>query len=185
MTAPLTERMASALAAGRPLGLLCEIEHPDGTGRFWTGIGTLAYGGYNWAGIGTLGAVTPVRQTSDIAIQDIQFTLSGVDPDILADLNEDVRNLTGSLWLACFGDKGEVIADPYQLVDALLDYQTLHVGDDGSATISITARTGFYTLDRGIDEAWTPESQKLDYPTDVGLDMIPGLQNQDVRWTPT
>jgi hypothetical protein len=51
--------------------------------------------------------------------------------------------------------------------------------------VSIIGRSGFYTLERNIDEAWTSEDQKTLYPNDTGLDMIPGLQNQDVIWSPT
>jgi hypothetical protein len=51
--------------------------------------------------------------------------------------------------------------------------------------ISITARTGFYTLDRALDEAWTSEEQHILYPNDSGLDLISGLQNQTLQWTQT
>jgi hypothetical protein len=54
-----------------------------------------------------------------------------------------------------------------------------------TVAISITARTGFYTLERALDEAWTTEEQKLTYPTDSGLDLISGLQNQTIQWTQT
>lgn len=184
MSRPLTARMAAALKSGAPIGLLAEIEHPDGTARLWTGVGKLSYNGFTWTGAGTLGAVTPVKQSSDVTIQEINFVLSGIDASAVAGLSDNVRNLSGRTWFACFDDKGMVVPDPYLVVDAQLDYQTLSIADDGSATISITARTGFYTLERGIDEAWTPENQKLTYPDDTGLDMISGLQNQDIQWTP-
>lgn len=185
MTRPLTARMAEALGEKRrPVGLLAEIEHPDGTARFWTGVGTLSYDGFAWTGAGKLGGVSPIKKSSELSIQEIAFTLVGVDSDIAAQLSDNVRNRAGRVWLACFGDKGEVIADPYLLIDAVLDYQSLHVADDGATSITINAIDGFTTLERGIDEAWTPESQRLDYPTDVGLDMIPTLQNQQILWTP-
>lgn len=183
MARPFTARMAEAILAGAPIGMLAEIEHPDGTGRFWTGIGPLAYNGFTWTGVGKLAGVSPVKKSSGLTIQELNFQMVGVDSAIAAQLNDNVRNRAGTVWLAAFGDKGEVIADPYLLVDAVLDYQSLQVADDGSTIISIAALSGFTTLERGVDEAWTPENQKLAFPTDVGLDMIPGLQNQEVQWT--
>lgn len=185
MAPPLTMRMAQALRDRKPLALLAEIEHPDGTGRFWTGIGPLQWNGYQWTGAGALGSITPIKQTSALQIQELNFTMSGIAPEIVATLNDNVRNLGGRVWMACLGQGNSVVADPYQIVDAVLDYQSLAAAEDGSVAISITARTGFYTLERALDEAWTTEEQKLTYPTDSGLDMIPSLQNQDIQWTPT
>lgn len=185
MPPPLTFRMAQALRARRPLFLLAEIEHPDGTARFWSGVGRLPWSGQTWIGAGTLGSITPIRRTSDLVIQELTFALAAVDPDVVATLSDDVRNRAGRAWLACLAPDGGVVADPMQIVDAELDYQTFSAGEDGKVGIAITARTGFYTLERALDEAWTPEEQKLLYPGDTGLDMISSLQNQTLQWTPT
>lgn len=178
-------RMASAMQNGAAQVLLAQIEHPDGTVRFWSGLGTLSWNGYSWVGTGTLGTVRPVKRTIELSIQEIQFVLSGVDVDTVATLSDDVRNLAGEVWLACLDDGGQVVPDPLQLVEAQLDYQTHQVAEDGTATIVITARTGFYTLQRALNDRWSIEDQKLRYPADTGLDLIPQLQNQDVQWTPS
>jgi hypothetical protein len=185
MAPPLTARMAAALRKRRPLALLAEIGHPSGIARFWTGIGKLSWNGYTWTGTGVLGTVTPIKHTSDLVIQEINFSLGGVDPTVVATLDDNVRNLSGKVWLACLAPGNSVVRDPYQIVDAVLDYQSFTASEDGNVGISITARTGFYTLERALDEAWTTEEQKLTYPGDSGLDLIPGLQNQDLQWTPT
>ncbi len=180
----MTAAMVDALKSGRPRGLLVEIEHPTGTARFCTGVGSRTWNGYTWTGTGTLGTVTPIKQSSEIAIQDIVFRLSGIDADIASRINADVRNLSSTVWLACFDERENVVADPYQLIAPQLDCQRLIVDDDGSTTIEVVAHSGFHTLDRGVEEAWTPENQRTLYPTDTGLDMIPGLQNKDTLWTP-
>lgn len=184
MARMITARLADALKQRLPLALLAEIEHPDGAARFWTGIGTLEWNGYSWTGSGTLGQVTPVKQTSTLAIQELIFSLAAVDPAIVATLSDDVRNLAGKLWLTCIGP-GKSVIDPYQIVDSELDYQSFSADADGKVTIAITARTGFYTLARALDESWTSEEQHVVYPTDVGLDLIPALQNQELQWTLT
>jgi hypothetical protein len=180
-----TARMADAIVAGAPRGLFAAIEHPNGTAYFCTGVGSRVWNGQTWQGVGNLASVTPVKRTSEISIQDITFRLSGVDPEIVARLDDDVRNLNGSVWLACFDENDNVIPDPYRLVDSELDFQIYTVDADGTASIEIVAHSGFYTLDRGVDEAFTPENQKLTYPTDTGLDLIPGLQKKDLQWTPS
>jgi hypothetical protein len=185
MPPPLTARMAEALRKRKPLALIAEIDHPDGPARFWTGIGILSWNGYSWTGAGTLGSVAPITHTSNLIVQEINFGLAGVDPAVVATLGDDVRNRSGKVWLACLGPGNSVIRDPLLIVDAQLDYQSFSAAADGSVAISITARTGFYTLDRALDEAWTSEEQHVLYPTDSGLDLISGLQNQTLQWTQT
>ena len=179
---PLTDEMANALQSGSPRGLFAKIEHPDGTAYFTTGVGTRRWNGHTWTGTGQLGSISPIKRTSEIAIQDITFSLSGIDLSVLNGLNDDVQNLNGSVWLYCTNYDGSVVRDPYQLVDSVLDFQTLTVGEDGTTTLSITAHSGFYTLAHPIDEAWSPKNQKLTYPDDTGLDMITSLQNQNLLW---
>lgn len=181
----LTPEMATALQDGKPRGMLVKIEHPSGTGYFATGIGKISWNGQTWLGTGRFGSVTPIRHTSDVSVQDIAFSLSGVDPIIVAQLNDAVCNLSGQAWLFCLNHDGTVVRDPYQLIDSQLDYQKFDIDEAGKATISIVAHSGFYTLVRSSEEAWTPENQKLTYPTDTGLDMLYALQNQDLQWTPT
>jgi hypothetical protein len=97
-----------------------------------------------------------------------------VDTAIAAGLSDDVRNLNGSVWLFCTASDDSVVVDPYQIIDSELDFQTFGAEPDGTTSIEITAHSGFFTLNRGVEEAWTPENQKLTYPTDTGLDQIPG-----------
>lgn len=185
MSRPVTERMAQAMLAGNPRVAFCQINHPSGTGYFHTGIGPIDWNGHTWSGSGSLGAITPVKHSSEIATQDIVFTVSGVDADLIAKLDDDIHNRAAYAWLACLDYNGKVIPDPYQLVDAELDTQMFEIADDGTATISITAHTGFYILDYAVEEAWTPENQHLKFPGDTGFDMIPSLVNKDLPWTPT
>lgn len=185
MSSILTAAMSDALEFGATRGLFVAIEHPDGTGYFWTGIGSKEWNGQTWNGAGTLGKISPIKHSSEIAIEDINFTLSGIDAALLDQLQDDIRNRNGSVWLACFDVDGSVIPDPYQLIDSELDNMTCTIGDDGTATIDVLAHSGFYTLGRGIEEAWSEQNQKLIDPTDTGMQYISTLQHQDLPWTPT
>lgn len=180
----MTFEMAQALKDRRPLAVLAELDHPDGAGRFWTGIGILEWNGYEWTGAGKLGAVAPIRHTSDISIQEIVFTMAGVDPSDAARLQSSVRNRVAQVWLACLDEAGQVIADPYELLTAELDTQTLNASEEG-VTLAVTARSGFYTLERGLDEVWSSEDQNALYPGDTGMDLISGLQNKSLIWKPS
>jgi hypothetical protein len=183
MSRPITLRMAEALKAGAPRVVFAAVDHPSGMGRFWTGIGSKSWDGQTWTGSGRMGGVAPIRATSELAIQEVVFWMAGVDPEVAARLNGEVRNLTGDVWLACLDDRDEVIADPYPLLNAVLDYQTFDASDDLSVVVKVIARSGFVSLERAIDEAWTPENQHLRFAGDTGLDLIPSLQNKEILFT--
>ncbi len=180
-----TAEMTDAIMAGRPKVPLIEIDHPSGTFRAWAGVGVLDWNGYEWTGAGNLISVAPIRATTDLQIQELMFSLSGVSIDVLALLEENVRNRIGQVWLACLDDQGQVIPDPWLMTDCELDYQKFDADDDGTCTVSVIGRAGFYTLDRPLDEVWSPENQKLTYPLDTGLDLLPALQNKKTSWTRT
>lgn len=182
MTRPVSADMADAIKSGSDIALIAQIEHPDGTLYVWTGVGTLEYNGQSYVGAGKLGQVSPVRNTTDLAIQEIVFSMRGVNPTDAARLSGNVRNLRAQVWMVALDYRGQVIADPYQVIDAIEDFQTLEVQDDGMTSLNIITRNGFYTLERALQENWTAEDQKQIYPTDSGLDMIASLVNQDIQW---
>lgn len=185
MSPPLTYAMQQALKRDRAaIVLLAEIEHPDGTAHVWSGIGSLDYNGETWRGAGVLGTISPITHTSTVIVQEIQFTLVGTDTETMAGLSDDVRNRSGKVWLACLDVYGNIVPDPYLIVDSSLDFQSMKISEEGQNILQITARTGFHAMDRALDDRWTPEDQKTVYPDDSGLDLISALQNQSLIWAP-
>ncbi len=185
MARPMSYEMLAAIKRQAPLILLAKIEHPSGDAYMWSGVGTLTWNGFDWTGMGTLGTIAPIEHSSQIAIQEIQFTLTGADPTEVQKLSDDVCNRSGAAWLACLDERGNVVADPFQIVDSQLDFQSEKIDDDGTATIQITARTGFYTLERAANDVWSAEDQRKTYPDDSGLDLISKLLNQELVWAPS
>lgn len=180
-----TSEMAEAIRSGRPRVPLIQVDHPNGMFRAWAGVGTLEYNGYEWTGAGSLISVAPVKATTDLQIQELKFTLSGVSTEMLALLDENVRNRIGTASLACLDERGQIIRDPWDMLECELDYQEFDADDDGTCKVSVIGRAGLYTLDRPLDEVMSPENHKLTYPDDTGFDLLPTLQNKKTSWTLT
>jgi hypothetical protein len=51
----------------------------------WTGVGDLVWNGKTYKGVGTLGSVSTVGESSEIEAQGITLTLSGIPAELLAD----------------------------------------------------------------------------------------------------
>lgn len=186
MTA-VSARMAEALAAGRPLALIAAIDHPDGMVRVWSRAGTLAWNGESWLGIGALGRVTPISSSLELAIQEIAFEIRGVPATALQLLSDKVRGRSGELWLAAMAPRRRVVADPFYFGAAELDYQTLSIGDDLTATIRVTAYMGFYTLQKAQNLVWSREAQDRRFPDrlDSGFDLMTANTVKEIKWDRT
>jgi archaellum component FlaG (FlaF/FlaG flagellin family) len=183
MTALLTARMRAAIAAGRPIVMLAEIDHPDGFIRVWSGIGALAWAGNTYDGLGRLGKVSPLGSTTDLALRDFALEMSGVPLYAVDQLSDDVRNRAATVWLAALDDNLNIVADPLQVAAGVMDYQTLNIDyEQGTATVSITVIDGIWTLQSAINVVWSTEEQIKLYPGDTGLDFLPQLVNKNVDW---
>lgn len=177
--------MARALKKGAPIALLVFVDHPSGAFFAWTGIGQLLYQNALYVGVGKLGSITPIKHTTDLTIQTLVMQISGLPPDTVTWLESSIQGRSATIDLAAFDERGNVIPTPYRLNEPLLDFQSLQIGKDGSAVISISCQSGFYTLERAVSEAWTSQDQKRLFPNDVGLDLISTLIMKDITWTQT
>lgn len=184
MSRPFTAAMAAAVKAGRPIALLAQIDHPEGTRYYWTGVGLLDWDDQEWVGLGTLGKISPIKYSTELAIQELVFEVSGIPVEDERWLTENIRNRDAFAWLAALNKRGEIIRDPKRIVRARLDFPRYSQAEDGTVGIQLVARTGFYTLERALDEVHSAEDQRDQYPDDSGCDLIPSLQQPDQIWAP-
>lgn len=186
----LDPKFTQALKKGYPLAVLCLIEHPDGDVRFWSGIGDLEYAGYTWRGGAMISGIEVTPRTTELRIDEVRLTLRGIEPDSIAHINGNVQNRLAYTWLAAIGPRQKVVGDPYLLDEMRLDYQSDAIGENGLASITITAQTGFWTLERSTEAAWSREEAILRWGTDTGgelietgFDYITSLRVKDTKWT--
>lgn len=182
---------ASDLARRRDLAhaTLVEIDLPSGAVNVWDGIGWLDHDGKSYRGAGRLGSVMLAASTTETRIDDLVLTLSGVDPDIAAGLDQSVKGGTVTLRKA-FLDPGNRVLATVELVEAAADQMALEIGADGQAVIRLTARGGFYFLAAQSSAYWDRETQRQALiaagepaDSDTGFDLMHGLKSKEVTWT--
>jgi hypothetical protein len=184
--------MAAALRGRRAaLEVLVEIDHPDGRVHLWSGIGTLHYRGVAWKGAGTIGQITVAPRTTELRIDEVRLTLSGVDPEALMRVDMEIRNRIARTWLAAIGPGSKVVGTPRLLDEILLDHATDTIGEDGTAAITLIGQAGFWTLERSTETAWSREEGIHRFgvdgsgdPIETGFDYITSLKMKDTKWQP-
>ena len=183
MARTLTAAMLAEFAAGTVAPcLIAEIEVDGGFVRAWTGIGDLSFGGQTYTGLGDLAGVTPVRESSDIVANGVQFQLSGIPGALISTALGSVRwNKTAKLWLGMLNGSGALIADPYLLFSGFTDVPSIEEAGD-TARLTLSAESRLVDLKRARVRTYTPEDQHIDYPDDQGFDFVAGLQDAQITF---
>lgn len=163
------------------LVIMAEIDHPEGFGYFWSGLGDLDHDGNVYRGFGSLVSISAVQSSTDVEVVEVRFVLSGVDADLLAGLDDSVKGRSAHLYEALLDDNYRVI-ERTLLVESTLDYQVYAVGADGKATIALVAHAGMYQLLNRSGAKWSPQEARAIYPDETGFDEIHLQEDQPETW---
>lgn len=133
----LTTDLANAMASGQILPFfMATLQFKTSVQRVWTGLGNLTIDGQTFAGIGTMGEIGNITETTSLEAQGTYVKLSGIDPVWLGESMTDILpGLQALLWLGCMDTSGNVLGTPYQIFSGIIDQPTVDVDTD---TISIT-----------------------------------------------
>jgi hypothetical protein len=179
----MTDAMAAQVGAAQlyPI-LLARVVCVSGDVLVWSGLGDLTWAGKTWLGVGTLGGVSGVAETTETAAKGVTLSLSGIPSDMIETaLAETRQGLPAEVWFGCLDAEGALIGDPFLLFRGLTDVPTIEEGAE-TCTISITAESRLIDLERARTRRYTPEDQHLDYPGDKGFDFVVGLQNREFKF---
>ncbi len=181
MSRELPTGLATALNLTEvPAVILVELAWPDGTVYIWNGYAPLSWNGHTWTGVGYLGQISEVSESSDLSANGLTLSLSGIPSAYITEiLRNDVQGRSARVFFGPInGDAFSI--DPVCIFDGIIDV-TSFVSDGKTATISIGLEKEFID-NRSSAARYTPEDQKQLYPTDLGLDMVPGLADKTFSW---
>jgi hypothetical protein len=172
---------AASAAVVRP-AFFVHLALDSGDVRVWSGAAEYELDGETYQGVGHLGGISPVEESTRVTARGIELSLSGIDSAMLSiTLAERYRGRRVTIWLAFFDADFAPIADPVQHFSGFLDTMSLH--DDGdTSTITITAESRLIDLERPRESRLTNEEQQRLYPGDIGLEYVAGLADKALPW---
>lgn len=183
MARSLTAGMVTEITATvlKPF-IAVEIVFDTDTTRVWSGVGTVTIGGEIYYGVGTFGSIGPINETTENKAAGVELQLSGIPPEMIATaLGENYQGNACSIYLGALDEDHTVIVDPYKIFSGKID--TMNIGEAAdSATIRLTAESRMIDMTRSRIRRYTPEDQRVDYPSDKGLDYVSSLQETQVKW---
>jgi hypothetical protein len=183
MPRPWTPTMIAQLTAPniKPV-LFLKMQFNTGPIFVWSGIGMLNWNGLQWTGLGQLGTISAVEESSELAATNVTFTLSGIPQDLIQDALSEVRQGNPvQLWFGTLGDDNNVLADPLQIFAGRMDTPTI---DEGAltGTISISVENRLIDLNRARERRYTNQDQQIDHPGDLGFQYVQAIQQWNGTW---
>ena len=150
--------------------------------RLWSGYGTITVGGVTYLGSGTLGTISPVEETTDLAARGINFQLSGVPSALVAvALTENYQGKACSVLFGALDASGVLVASPVTIFAGRMD--VMAINDDGlTSTIGLSAENKLVDFRRPREVRYTHEEQTNLHPGDLGLEFVNAIQEKQIYW---
>jgi len=150
--------------------------------HIWTGYGTITVGSTAYLGIGTLGSISPVEETTDLAARGISMQLSGVPTAMLAvALTENYQGRECSVLFGALQASCALVSSPVTIFSGRMD--VMSINDDGqNATIGMSAENKLVDFRRPREVRYTDQEQKNLFPSDKGLEFVTAIQEKQIYW---
>ena len=150
--------------------------------RVWSGIGTINYGGFDYIGVGDLGSISPVVETTETQAQGITLQLSGIPSELLSDsMNHLNAGGVMNLHMGFLDPNGLLIDTPIMVYSGLMDQVSIKMGPK-TATITIAVENRLSQLQRSRGWLYTDQAQRQISSDDDGLKWVAVTSDIFIHW---
>ena len=151
--------------------------------RVWSGYGTLTLESLAFDGIGDRGLAQVSGGALGGAAQDTSLTLSGLEPSVLALLDEvSIRNAPTVIWRLLFDRHGQTLLDAKVFTRGRLDQLVSDEVVGGQATLTALIEGAARGLGRFRGRMRSAADQKLNAPTDDGFKAVSYAGTKTAYW---
>lgn len=185
MARSIDSNTQAALVAPEVLPVfLFHAEFDEGDVYLWSGYGDLSWNSQTWTGTGTFGSVSEIEESTNIQANGVTVSLNGIPSSIISlALTYEYRGRPCRLYLGAVSvaTPNTLVGDPLMEFGGIMDVMSFEdSGETGSISISIENR--LIDLSRARERRFTHEDQQIDYPGDLGLEYVAGLQDKEINW---
>lgn len=191
MSRPLSTEMSDAVVADTVLPyLIVKIGTAAGDVNVWSGIGDLVFdsggGEETYIGVGDFGGISAPQETTELKASGLTLSLSGIPSNIIAlALNSMRQGEPGRIWMGLFDTTTNLSIDsPVEIFSGQTDI--VEIDETGeTSTVSVAVESRLIDLKRKRDRRYTSEDQQREHPSDLGFDLVPSLQEEEVLFGAT
>jgi hypothetical protein len=161
------------------------LSFPTAPVRLWTGAYTKSFsdefGGGSYLGVGTMGNISAITETTEIAARGMDLTLSGIPTEYVSlALSGSYRGGDVAVYLILFNTNMSSF-EKLTIFKGTMDQMIINENGSTSA-ISVKCESRLIALNRPRDIRYTDESQTLLYPNDTGLRFVASMADKSIYW---
>ena len=182
MTREITSAALTASQAEtvRPV-LMAEMDFSGGYVRANTSPYTLSFEGNDYLGVGNLGSIETITESSGLQALGIQLTLSGIPSEMIAiALGEHYQGRSCRIFMGLLDENHELIADPIEIFTGRMD--TMDIESGTTSTITVSAESRLVDWERPRIRRYTDADLQREYPGDLGLEYVALMAEKEIIW---
>lgn len=135
----------------------------------------------SYQGVGGLGRLSAIEETSEIQPTSGELELSGVDPEMISiALGSYYQGRKARIWLALLDAGHAIVGDPVEIFTGRMDTMKIEVGETATVTLTVQSRLADWENPRV--RRYTNEDQQALYSGDKGLEFVPQILNKKLNW---
>ena len=180
----LSPTFAAAVAAGTIApAVLAFLDFDGAPVRVWTGIGSLSYGGETWLGLGSLGAIDPIEEYSEIRSGSVTLTITQVPNHLLSEATGlTFKRRAAEILLAMFQPEADnqILIGVETILRGTMDTMTVSRAPEASV-IRLTIANELARLRDSWGALYTDPHQRAAFAGDSSLRFVASLQDLEIR----
>jgi hypothetical protein len=148
----------------------------------------VTWGGFEWVGMGSIGAISPIEQSQGTAASALTFELNIVQTEWLALAAGPVSEYRGrdaKMYFCPLDDAFQPLGTPVRCWNGTMDTITSGISgkrDQAKGGIKLKCETSAYGIRRPAALRLNAAQHKLMYPNDTALDRLTTLVGKQFPW---
>lgn len=182
MSRTLTTDVANAAtAAQNSFAIAVRLDFASGLVRVNSTPYPLTIGGEEFIGVGHLGSISGLDETSDFEAPDVTLELSGVQPALVYNaLQEKYQGRDARIYWVFFDDNHAVIPDPVLVYRGTMDTMDIEMGEEAVITVHVINR--FAEWKRARTSRYTDAEQQTLHAGDLAMQYVDQLAYKSLPW---
>lgn len=174
--------LASLLSSPIRPGFLALLTFRTAVEYVWSGVGNLIYAGNTYRGVGSLGRIGSVSESTEVRAIGTTVTLSAIDPALLSECLNDIQlGAPAQIYFALFDAALNILGTPYPLFIGTVDQPVIQIGVNEMA-ISLKLENKLANLQRASMRRYTAADQRHYYPGDDAFNWVELLSDLALKW---
>lgn len=164
--------------------IIVRLDFASGAVRVHSGVGNLTFAAETYVGVGLLGAIADIEETTDGSSNTCDLTLQTDSSFLALALTESggARGRAGKVWLGAYDlTTGALIDDPMLRYSGVISHVSHEEnGQTGSIRVSLVDETG--DQERARVRYYNMADQQRADPTDTSMRYVVDLPNKQINW---